>query len=69
MKNDLKKVCDPCQIVKQNRMSHKMVQHLSNTRVLELLHMDLIGPLQVESLGEKRKHMSKFDIKSDEGIF
>ena len=34
-------------------MSHKMVQHPSTIRVLELLHMDLIGPMQVESIGGK----------------
>ena len=31
-----------------------MVQHLTTSRVLELLHMDLMGPMQVESLGGKR---------------
>ena len=35
-------------------MSHKMMKHPSTIRVLELLHLDLLGPMQVESLGEKR---------------
>ena len=35
-------------------MSHKKLQHLTTTKVLELLHMDLMGPMQVESLGGKR---------------
>ena len=48
------KVCGPCQIGKQIRKSHKMVQHSSTTRVLQLLHMDLMGPMQVESLGGKK---------------
>ena len=69
MKIDLEKVCRPCQIEKQILMSHKMVQHLSTTRVLELLHMDLMGPMQVKSLGGKKEHMSKFDIQSDKSIF
>ena len=30
------------------------MQHPSTTRVLELLHMDLMGPMKVESLGGKR---------------
>ena len=30
------------------------MQHPSTTRVLELLHMDLMGPMPVESLGGKR---------------
>ena len=35
-------------------MSHKMMQHPSTTMVLELLHMDLMRLMQVESLGGKR---------------
>ena len=35
-------------------MSHKMVQHLSIKRVLELLHMDIIGLMHIESSGGKR---------------
>ena len=31
-----------------------MNQHLVTTRVLELLHMDLMGPMHVESIGGKR---------------
>ncbi|MCI92669.1 gag-pol polyprotein, partial [Trifolium medium] len=34
-------------------MSHPKLQHLVTSRVLELLHMDLIGPMQVESLRGK----------------
>lgn len=33
-------------------MSHKMFQH--RTRVLKSHHMDLIGSMQDESVGEKR---------------
>ena len=54
MKIDPKKVCGASPIEKQMQMSYKMVQHLSTARVLELLHMDLMGPMQVESLGGKR---------------
>jgi len=32
-------------------MSHKNIQHQVTTNVLELLHIDLMGPMQVESLG------------------
>ena len=48
------KICGECQIGKQTRMSHKPVQHLTTSRVLELLHVDLMGPMQTESLGGKR---------------
>ncbi|XP_057444286.1 uncharacterized protein LOC130736472 [Lotus japonicus] len=48
------KVCGECQIGKQVKMSHQKLQHLTTSKVLELLHMDLMGPMQVESLGGKR---------------
>ncbi|WJX62830.1 hypothetical protein P8452_47785 [Trifolium repens] len=48
------KVCAECQIGKQVRMSHPMLEHQTTSKVLELLHMDLMGPMQVESLGGKR---------------
>ncbi|WJX25125.1 hypothetical protein P8452_14197 [Trifolium repens] len=48
------KVCGECQIGKQIRMSHPMLEHQTTSKVLELLHMDLMGPMQVESLGGKR---------------
>lgn len=35
-------------------MSHTKLQHLTVSKDLELLHMDLIGPMQVESVGGKR---------------
>ena len=35
-------------------MSHPMLQHQTTSNVLELLHMDVMGPLQIDSLGEKR---------------
>ena len=35
-------------------MSHPKTRHLTTSKVLGLLHMDLMGPMQVESLGGKR---------------
>lgn len=46
------KIYDDSQVGKKTMMSHKKFQHL--TRVPKLLHMDLIGPMQDESLGGKR---------------
>jgi transposase InsO family protein len=48
------RVCGECQVGKQTKMSHPKLGHPTTSRVLELLHMDLIGPMQVESLGGKR---------------
>src|ERR1044072_10030345 len=47
-------ICGECQIGKQTKKSHKKLQHLTTTKVLELLHMDLMGPMPVEILGGKR---------------
>jgi len=46
-------ICDECQIGKQTRMSHPRLEHQVISKVLELLHMDLMGPMQVESIGGK----------------
>ena len=35
-------------------MSHQKTQHLTTSKVLELLHMDLMGPMQVEIIGGKK---------------
>ena len=35
-------------------MSHPRLEHQTTSQVLELLHMDLMGPMQVESIGGKR---------------
>jgi hypothetical protein len=40
-------VCGECQIKKQTKMSHPKQQHQITSKVLELLHMDLIGLMQV----------------------
>ena len=42
------------QIGKQTKMSLQKIQHLTTSKVLELLHMDLMGPMQVESIGGKK---------------
>ncbi|KAK2449061.1 WD40 repeat-containing protein HOS15 [Trifolium repens] len=47
-------ICGKCKIGKQTRMSHPMLEHQATSRTLELLHMDLMRPMQVESLGGKR---------------
>ena len=54
LKIDEERICGECQIGKQNKKSHPKLQHQTTTKVLELLHMDLMGPMQVESLGGKK---------------
>ena len=52
------KVCGECQVGKQTKMSHPKLGHPTTSKTLELLHMDLMGPMQVESLGGKRWKMA-----------
>jgi hypothetical protein len=35
-------------------MPHATLQHQTTTKIIELLHMDLMGPMQVENIGGKR---------------
>ncbi|XP_020415606.1 uncharacterized protein LOC109948093 [Prunus persica] len=47
-------VCEGCQLGKQVRVSHKKVKHIQTNVSLELVHMDLVGPIQTLSLGGKK---------------
>ncbi|KAK0570630.1 hypothetical protein LWI29_004098 [Acer saccharum] len=47
-------VCGPCQQGKQTKSVHKKGKYLSTKEPLELIHMDLLGPIQTESLGGRR---------------
>ncbi|KAA0035772.1 flocculation protein FLO11-like [Cucumis melo var. makuwa] len=49
------KSCSDCPAAKQVKSSHKSVSLLSTSHTLELLHIDLIGPMQAESLGGKSR--------------
>ena len=46
--------CGDCQIGKQTKTSHKSLKECSTNRVLELLHLDLMGSMQTENLGGKK---------------
>ncbi|XP_075499100.1 uncharacterized protein LOC142537473 [Primulina tabacum] len=49
-------VCGDCQKGKQTRVSHPVLPTSGTTCCLELLHMDLMGPVEVESIGGKAFH-------------
>ena len=49
-----KTICGACQIGKQTKASHQKVNVIATSRCLELLHVDLMGPTRIESLGGKR---------------
>lgn len=42
-------VCSACDQEKQIRVQNKKVEGVQTTQVLDLIHMDLMGPLQIES--------------------
>lgn len=50
LKIEEENTCGECYIGEQTKMWHKKVQHLTTIRVLELLYMDLMGPIQFEFL-------------------
>ena len=45
------KVCDACQLGKQIKTSFKPKNQISTTRLLQLIHLDLFGPIDITSLG------------------
>ena len=54
-------VCGPCQLGKQTKAKHPRTQTSATSRPLELLHLDLMGPTRIESLGGKRYIMVVVD--------
>ena len=48
------RLCDACQMGKQVKSSFKKKPCLSTSRVLELLHLDLFGPIQIMSVSGKK---------------
>ncbi|XP_068323079.1 uncharacterized protein [Pyrus communis] len=47
-------ICGECQVGKQTKSAHKSTNYISTSRPLELMHMDLVGPVQTESIGGKK---------------
>ncbi|CAL8162540.1 unnamed protein product [Prunus armeniaca] len=47
-------VCEGCQLGKQVKVSHKKVKHIQTKVSLELIHMDLVGPIQTSSFGGEK---------------
>ncbi|CAM8889681.1 unnamed protein product [Rhodiola kirilowii] len=54
VKGDLDVVCGECQIGKETKASHSKTTRINTRRPLELVHMDMMGPMQVESYGGKK---------------
>lgn len=54
IKQSINNFCYECPVGKQAKASHKCRDHNISNQLLELLHLDLMGPMQVESFGGKR---------------
>ena len=54
-------VCGLCQLGKQTKAKHPGTQTSTTSRPLKLLHLDLMGPTRIESLGGKRYIMVVVD--------
>ena len=54
-------VCGPCQLGKQTKGKHPSTQTLATSKLLELLHLDLMGQTRTKSLGGKRYIMVVVD--------
>ena len=48
------KICEACVKGKQVKSSFKTIEFISTQKLLELLHIDLFGPVQTASLNGKR---------------
>lgn len=48
------KVCDACVRAKKTKSSFKHKKEVSTNRPLKLIHMDLYGPLKIQSRGGKK---------------
>ena len=47
-------ICGKCMKGKQTKRTHKKVNDISTTKPLNLIHMDLMGPMRTNSRGGKR---------------
>ncbi|GFX35854.1 retrovirus-related Pol polyprotein from transposon TNT 1-94 [Trichonephila clavipes] len=56
-----KTLCIPCKLVKSKRVSFKKTGTVRSKRPLELLHMDLCGPMPTESRGGNKYFLSIID--------
>ena len=50
----LDSMCSACNKGKQIKVNHKRVSKIGSKKILELIHMDLMGPVQVESINGKK---------------
>ncbi|GJR39263.1 integrase, catalytic region, zinc finger, CCHC-type containing protein [Tanacetum coccineum] len=62
-------LCFACALGKSKKSSHQPKAEDTNQQKLNLLHMDLCGPMRVASINKKSDDLGKLDAKADIGIF
>nr|GEW55117.1 integrase, catalytic region, zinc finger, CCHC-type, peptidase aspartic, catalytic [Tanacetum cinerariifolium] len=62
-------LCSACTMGKSTRKTHKPKSKDTNQEKLYLLHMDLCGPMRVESVNGKNENLGKLQPKADIRIF
>ena len=55
------KVCEPCALGKMHRESFPKQSNTKSTKVLELIHTDLCGPMEIESMGGSKYFLTFTD--------
>nr|GEZ52555.1 retrovirus-related Pol polyprotein from transposon TNT 1-94 [Tanacetum cinerariifolium] len=61
-------LCSACAIAKSKKKAHKPKSKDTNQEKLYLLHMDLCGPMRIESVNGKNENLGKLQPKADIGI-
>ncbi|GJS03645.1 retrovirus-related pol polyprotein from transposon TNT 1-94 [Tanacetum coccineum] len=57
-----KHLCPSCQLGKSKKSSHPLKIVNTNTEVLNTLHMDLCGPMRVESINAKKYILTDYEL-------
>ena len=60
-----KTICGACQMGKQTKASHHKVNVIATSRCLELLHVNLMGPIRTKAWEEKGTSWSLLTISQD----
>lgn len=57
--------CEPCQMGKMHRKSYKSTEDGRDTKPDEVIHSDVVGPVEVESIGRSRWYVNFKDDATD----
>ena len=61
IKFEMDHLCSACEVGKLKRASHRTKSDLSYTKPVQLLHVDLCGPIYVQSVGGRKYILALID--------